>query len=254
VAIVPVGEGPVTAIGSLQRGRAWSAMKIPLLAAFLEWRRESGAGLSAGERRDAEAAIRRSDNLAARALYRRMAASLGVDGARARLQQVFVRAGDRRTAVTASLNPETGLTEFGKTVWTLTDAVGLVRRLARGCLGEPTDDEFLLHLMRSIRGTRHRWGVPLAFEPAAPLAFKAGWGPEPDLRWLVEQVAVVGTGRGAYVLGVMVRPRLRAASLADPSAYYAGRRFARDVARVVATTVGVPADGPPVPPCGGSGA
>jgi hypothetical protein len=258
IAIAPLGEGPVTTIGTLQEGRAWSAIKIALLVAFLNWRRETSgpaasARLTVDERRDADFAIRRSDNLAARALYRRMAGGLGVAGARARLQQVFVDAGDARTTVASSLNPETGLTEFGTTRWTLADAVGLLRRLGRGCLLTRADNTYVLGLMRTIRGRRHRWGVPLAFPPAVPIAFKAGWGPEPDLRWLVEQVAIIGEGRGAYVLGIMVRSDWRAETEADPAAYYAGRRFVRSVATVVADTVGETTVGPAQPGCSRGG-
>lgn len=254
VVVAPVGEGGVTAVGALQEGRAWSAIKVALLVAFLNWRRDSSGSdgslaLSPDERREADSAIRRSDNLAARALFRRMAAALGVEGARRRLQQVFVDAGDDRTAVASSLNPGTGLTEFGTTTWRLTDAVGLVRALARGCLLSGRDNAYLVGLMSSIRGHKHRWGVPEAFPPNVSLAFKAGWGPEPDLRWLVEEVAIVGEGPGSYVVGIMVRTDRRVATEADPAAYYAGRRFVRSVAAVVARALGQPSAGQPTPAC-----
>jgi hypothetical protein len=245
LAIAPVGSGDLRALGRLRQGRAWSAMKVPLLVAILRWRREEAGTadgvprLSGSERRHAERALTRSSNLAARALFRELAEEFGVDGARRRLQRVFTVVGDDTTRVSTELNPETGLTNFGITEWRLEDGVRFFRALARGCLLSPDDTAYVLDLMRRPR-RRSQWGLIDAFPPGA-VAMKAGWGPDDDLRWLVSQFAIVGTGPDAVVVGAMVRPRRIATSEADPDSYYAGRRMLRTIGEMVRLDVGVPA-------------
>ncbi len=60
--------------------------------------------------------------------------------------------------------------------------------------------------MRSVISSQ-RWGAGEAGYPAAlPLAFKAGWGPEPSGGYLVRQTAIVGSGRDGYVLSMIALP------------------------------------------------
>jgi hypothetical protein len=243
VAIAPVHGKSVVTAGSLQEGRAWSAMKVPALLAFLNWRRKSAGSrdgrrsLSASERRAADRAIRRSDNLGIRLLYATMAARATDAGARGLLQGTLRAGGDLRTTITTELNPQTGLTAFGTTGWRLADAVSFYRGVARGRVAGGADTRYVLDLMRRPEH-RTRWGISEAFARGVPLALKGGWGPEADRRWLVEQFAIVGSGRDAYVLGVMVRHRNRSASEADPAAYYAGRRLLARTAALVITALG----------------
>ncbi len=77
---------------------------------------------------------------------------------------------------------------------------------------------------------------------------KGGWGPGDDLRWLVEQVAVVGHGDGAYVVALMARTPVRARSLADRRSYDAARRLLQRGADAVQAAVGPPSSGPGAPP------
>jgi hypothetical protein len=243
IAAAPVNDGGVLTCGTLQGGRAWSLIKVPLLAAFLAWRRSTkeasdGASLlSRQERRLAEDAIERSSNLAARRLFAIMAIDLGLDGARHELQRIMEAAGDTETTVAATVDPATGVTSLGTTEWGLVEALRFFRHLARGRLLSPSDTAYVLDLMRRV-SPPDRWGIADAVPPTAPLAFKGGWGPEPDLRWLVRQVAVVGEGDSASVLAVMVKPDLRAPTRADLRSFEAGKRLLRATAEIVTNRLG----------------
>jgi hypothetical protein len=243
IAVAPVRDGPTVAVGELRSGRASSVMKVPLIVAFLNWRREAreaadGASLLRHhERRFAEAAITRSSNVAARRLHTLMAISLGAAGARHEVEKTLRAARDTRTTLPSRVNSATGLVEIGTTTWRLTDALGFFRQLARGSLLPPSDTAYVMALLRDI-DEKDRWGVADAFPPDTALAFKGGWGRQADQRWLVEQVAVVGGDESAYVLAVMAKPSFRVASGADLRPFYAGQRLVREAAAAVAEWMG----------------
>jgi beta-lactamase class A len=237
VAVAPLHTGSVRTFGPLQRGRAWSALKVPVVVAFLNGRRETEGArngvdtLSKEDRALVEQAIRRSDNYAAAALYGRLGQA---DERRASLQATLRASGDRSTIV-ASPN-------FGATAWELEDGVNFYRELARNCLLTRPDTEFLLGLMRQI--ARVDWGVAKAYPASVPVASKSGWGPNQNLRWLMEQFAIVGEGTGAYVLAIMARPSLRSASREDPASFRAGAQIVNEVALLVRRELERPSVGP----------
>ncbi|MGH2805424.1 MAG: hypothetical protein ACRDL4_20665, partial [Thermoleophilaceae bacterium] len=220
--------GPIRVSGTLRRGQAWSAIKVPLAAAFLH-RRAEAAGTSDGvvaltgpERGWIRRALTRSDNEAASRLFWRMAGGRShAQRGRTRLAAMLRRGGDRHSRVRV---------QFGTTVWRLADAVRVYRRLALGCLVGRRDTAYLLRLMRRVRSSE-RWGVPEAVPRSTPVAFKGGWGPNAKGRWLVEQIAIVGSAPDARIIGVMARSRRRARSLADPRAFEAGARLVERHAR-----------------------
>jgi hypothetical protein len=243
VALAPVGEGRVHTGGELLQGRAWSAIKVPLVAAFLKFRAEeedvdAGVGvLSMRDRKRIDRALTRSNNEAASDLYGVMVRAEGNESARSRVQAALRTAGDRGTVVA---------TRYGTTTWRLADALGYFRALSRGC-ALPAPDTLLVlsYMSRVVRS--HRWGVPAAAGVGTPVAFKGGWGPGDDLRWLVEQIAIVGHGDSAYVVALMAHTPVRAPSLADPRSYNAARRLLRRGADAVQAVVGPPDSGPGAP-------
>lgn len=231
VAIASVRGGPIRVSGTLREGQAWSAIKVPLAAAFLDARAKStgavngASALSARERAWLRRALTRSDNKAASRLFWRLAGGRAhPERGRARLAATLERAGDRTTRVRV---------QFGTTVWRLEDAVRVYRRLAAGCLLGQRDTRYLLQLMRQVQPSE-RWGVPQAVHPSSAVAFKGGWGPDSNRRWLVEQIAIFGRGLDAKVIAVMARSAHRARSLEDPSAYESGiRLIERHAARAI---------------------
>ena len=218
-AVVPVAGGRPLVFGRLTQGRAWSAMKVPVAVAYLDFRRGSAA-LGASERRELAATLVRSDNDAAKALYLRMG---GERPARARVQAALVAAGDFHTRVNA---------HFGTSTWRLEDGLEYYRRLAAGCLLVPRDTAYLLGLMRRVVEVQ-RWGVPRAVGPRVPVAFKGGWGPDARNRYLVEQFALVGRGPSAYLVGAMARPSLNVAFVGDARPYQAGTEMVERAVRLV---------------------
>ena len=217
VAIAPLRGGRIRTFGRLQTGRAWSAIKVPLAAAYLDHRPDPGA---AGRSRVA-ATIRRSDNDAARHLWGDLAGSVGGEGARLRIERMLRRAGDRRTVVSSY---------YGSTTWRLSDALRTYRALARGELLGPDATAYLLRLMRTLDPAT-RWGFARHSGAA-----KGGWGPDAAGRYLVEQVAIVRTDDGAYVVAVMVRT-LRPREPGEDAFRIATRTIDR-VAAVVTERVG----------------
>ena len=200
VVIAPLAGGRPVAFGGLRSGQAWSAIKVPLAAAYLDWRRRiararhGSSVLRPGERARLRVLLTRSDNDAARALFRSMSAVEGQRGARLLMERMLRRAGDRRTRVASP---------FGTTHWRLDDAALFFAALGRGCLLTGVDTDTLLGLMRSVI-PEQRWGIPAA-AGSVPVAFKGGWGQDSRDRWLVEQFAIVGGGDSARVVGLMTQ-------------------------------------------------
>jgi hypothetical protein len=163
------GGGPVTQVGTLAGGPAWSTIKVPLALAAVEL--PGAAAL-------AEAAITVSDNEAARALWDLLGPP---EVAAAAVESVLAAAGDSETRVqTEVVHPP--YTSFGQTEWTL----AAQQRFAAG-LSAVAGSEPVLELMRRVI-PEQRWGFGAVFPDAA---VKGGWGP--DDRHLVRQFAVFGT-------------------------------------------------------------
>ena len=168
-----VDDGPVTQVGSLTTGAAWSTIKVPLAIAALTTETEDLV----------ERAITESDNDAARALWE----SLGPPAtAAAAVERVLASAGDADTRVeTEVVLPP--YTSFGQTKWTLAAQQRFAAGLSRAPGAKP-----VLDLMRRVIAEQ-RWGLA-AIDPGA--AIKGGWGPDPPGRGLVRQFGIfTATGR-----------------------------------------------------------
>jgi beta-lactamase class A len=236
IAVAPLDDSAPATVGAAQSGRAWSTMKVPLLVALID--RLGGAEeLSAGERSQAEAALTASDNEAALALFDRLG---GLEGgneeASAAIERVLRRAGDDETEVNTEPSPE-GYSTFGQTEWSASASTRFFRALSAGCLMAGEDTDYVLSLMEDVVADQ-RWGLGEAAAPAtAEVAFKGGWGPEPEGGYLVRQGGVVTSADRGYSLSVIAVP-------ADTSeaSFAAGQDLVTEAARIVAENAGA---GPP---------
>jgi Beta-lactamase enzyme family len=181
-------------------------MKVPVLVTLLLDLERSGGHLSAREREDAGRALEQSDNAAAEELFSVLEQRHGgLVGASAAVQRTLREAGDRDTTINTRPN-RMAFTTWGQSEWSATGEVLFYRALARGCLTSAGDTDYVLSLMRQVTGSQ-RWGIGAAgFPSGTPVAFKGGWGPESDQRYLVRQTAVVGSGEDAYVISLIVHP------------------------------------------------
>jgi Beta-lactamase enzyme family len=205
IALAPLGRGSIQRLGPLQRGHAWSTMKVPVLVTLLRDYAHRGQNLSAQERADATLALEQSDNAAAEALFGGLERIHGglVPASQA-VQQTLAAAGDTVTVNTAP--NDQGFTTWGQTIWSATGEVLFYRALARGCLLAPGDTRYVIDLMRNVTSSQ-RWGAGAAAYPASvPVAFKAGWGPENASGYLVRQTAIIGSADRGYVVSMIARP------------------------------------------------
>ena len=165
LALSPVGSGEaVEELGSLRSGVAWSTIKVPLALAV-----------------SARAPTPRNEELidASLALWERLGPP---EVAASAVQEVLASAGDSSTRVEVNvLRP--GFTPFGQTQWSLAAQVRLVAALA----GLPHADEIRARLRRVV--PEQRWGLGVLGED---VELKGGWGPDPDGRYLVRQMGIVG--------------------------------------------------------------
>ena len=189
-ATAPLAGGPFEPGGELRAARAWSTMKVPVIAAAVvadsvDWR-------------DAELAITRSDNEAALRLWAGLA-----DGA-SEVEAVLRRAGDRETVVEREPDPR-GWSPFGRTVWTLEAAGTFYRALARGELLDAAATERVLGAMGRVI-PEQRWGLG-----ALPgVRFKGGWGPS-EAPEGGDEVIQVGIVAEAVIALAAVAPDFEAA-------------------------------------------
>ena len=167
--------GPIESGGELRESRAWSTMKLPVIA----------AAITAGSADwDAiEAAITRSDNDAVLRLWHEL------DDGPAEVEAILRAAGDHETRLERAPDPR-GYSSFGRTVWSLPAAIRFYAALARGELLAPGETARILDAMRRIV-TEQRWGLG-ALDP--PIPFKGGWGPSesPGGGYEVIQVGIAG--------------------------------------------------------------
>jgi hypothetical protein len=175
LAVSPLAGGAVEMSGELRESRAWSTMKVPVIAAAL------AAGSADWEA--IEAAITRSENDAALRLWD------DLDDGAAQVEAVLRAAGDEETTLEREPDPR-GYSSFGRTVWSLSAAVRFYGALARGDLLPPEDTHRVLDAMGRIV-PEQRWGLG-AVNP--PMPFKGGWGPSesPEGGYEVIQVGIAG--------------------------------------------------------------
>jgi Beta-lactamase enzyme family len=203
--------GPIQSHGQLRSMRAWSTMKVPVIVAAIDARRDGklpgGRELTPTERAAIEAAITRSDNDAALLLWNELVEAFGGEAAAAqRTEAVLRQAGDDATTVIAVPDPR-GYSPFGRTIWRLDRAATFYRSLARVQLLSPADTKLVLDAMSRVVNDQ-RWGVGAAnWDEAPPLRFKGGWGPSDSAAggYEVLQVGLVGDGEDAVVLAIAGR-------------------------------------------------
>ncbi|RDH11417.1 hypothetical protein, partial [Tsukamurella pulmonis] len=189
--VAVAGGGRVVSAGNATGFPAWSTIKVPLVMAAMERTASPEPVVTA----DMRAAITRSDNAAAEAIW----SSLGPPAkAGAAVREVLRAGGDRATEVqVAKVRPE--YSAFGQTVWDAGPAATFAARLPCSPSGRAT-----LALMTGVDANQ-QWGL---FGPvgAQPVGVKGGWGPGTDGAYVVRQLAVVRTARGSTGVMLSARP------------------------------------------------
>ena len=183
--------------------QAMSTSKILILSALL---RDKGGvhNLTAEQLSLAHAAITQSDNDSILDLFSDLEADQGgLLGASQYATSLLRRAGDDQTQVATGPIPPGYATTFGQTPWPPTGEVKFFRALALGCILPRADTDYELGLMRSIEPSES-FGLGSAGFPQ--VAFKGGWGPEPNDQYGVRQTGIIGSGDSAVVVSLMVDP------------------------------------------------
>jgi beta-lactamase class A len=202
----PLGRGPQRSFGALQAGHAWSSIKVPILVALMDER--EGRGLSGEEMGLARAALTASDNSAAASLFGRIEEKRGgLAPASLAVQAVLRRAGDAATTIPTDPPPPGAVSSYGQTLWSLPASVELFRALARGCLLDHADTEYVLGLMEEVT-PEQRWGLGEAGFPSSwRVAIKGGWGPEGSAAgpYLVRQSGVLRKGNAGLAVSMIAR-------------------------------------------------
>ncbi len=162
-------------------------MKVPVAVAVS--RRNGGTAT-----RDMTAAITRSDNASAMALWN----SLGRPSrAGALSQRVLADGGDTTTKVQTRV-VRSGFTPFGQTDWGLAAQQTFAQNLP--CIAGAAP---VLRLMGRIDQSQ-RWGLGAVGKDPR---FKGGWGPDSRGRYLVRQFGIVRVPSGTVAVAIAVMPR-----------------------------------------------
>lgn len=187
VAVRAVGDetGDAMTFGDWASGPAWSTIKVPLAIAGLR-QQDSGQGTP-----EMTTAITRSDNAAAESIW----AGLGEPAtAGAAVEAVLRATGDPTAVQTRKVRPE--YSAFGQTEWSLANQT----RFLASAACDPADQP-VLQLMGQVEDSQ-KWG--LGAIPGSRI--KGGWGPSPEGRYLVRQIAVLPTPRGSTAVAMAVEP------------------------------------------------
>ena len=184
LAYAPIGRGnPAKSYGELRGGVGWSTMKIPVAIATVK---KTGANPSADTLRLIRLAITQSDNAAAMTLWSRLGTPTS---AAAQTQAVLREGGDATTQVPPKrLRP--GFTPFGQSNWSLAAQSTFAASLP--CM---VNTDVVLELMGQVTASQ-RWGIGAL---DMTVGFKGGWGPGPDGRYLVRQMAIVQLDDGSRI-------------------------------------------------------
>lgn len=223
VSVQDLTGGQAVRTGDTRTPYAWSTIKVLIVARVLADAGGPG-GLTAEQRALVERALSRSDNDAAAALYRELEARHGgLTGAARAMDQVLRDSGDDATRV--STVGRDGFSTYGQTRWTVGAQTRFLAALARHCILTPDSDEYILEAMSGAVSDQ-RWGLGHVDSPA----FKGGWGPDPDGRYLVRQFGLVAAPDGhRYVVALTGRPR--------DGSFEAGKELNTRIARWVADHV-----------------
>jgi hypothetical protein len=203
IAIQPLGSGRMQVLGGDPLMQAMSTSKILILSALL---RDKGGfrHLTPEQTSLARAAITLSDNSAILSLFSDLEADKGgLVGASAYATDLLRKAGDDRTQVATAPPPPGYATTFGQTTWTPSAEVGFFRALALGCVLPKADAGFELGLMRDIEPSE---SFGLGSAGFGQVAFKGGWGPEPDGQYGVRQTGIIGSGGSGVVVSLAADP------------------------------------------------
>ena len=191
VAFGPAGlDQPVTTLGPLQTGVAWSTAKVPVAVATV---RADGGSPSDDHAGLMRSAITASDNAAAESLWSGLG---GGTAAGAKVQAVLSDAGDGDTQVQTE-RVRSGFTAFGQTEWPLPQAERLAAALP--CLDGAGP---VLDLMGQVTADQ-RWGLGQA---GANQRFKGGWGPDESGRYLVRQLGLIDVDGGTVAVAIASKP------------------------------------------------
>ena len=197
--VSPLGVGTPETLGGDIAAHGWSTTKIPVLTALLEAR---GENLTSEERSWAESAITESNNESVLDLFHDLERIKGgLIGASSYMQELFRVSGDEETEVTTAPPPPGAVTTFGQTEWKPSNAVKFFSALARQCLLSPQGTKYVLGLMQRIEPSES-WGLGSA--GFTRVAFKGGWGPEPNGAYLVRQSGIVDVGSSRAVAVAIV--------------------------------------------------
>lgn len=182
------GRGSEIVLGTWTSGPAWSTMKVPLAVAAL--RDEPEPIVS----ENMVAAVERSDNYAADALWR----GLGDPTTAARKVEAVLRdSGDNTIVQDKKIrtdNPE--LSAFGQTIWPLTEQA---RFIASAACDQRNDQIF--GLMAHVAADQS-WGLG----QIRGSRFKGGWGPSTSGEYLVRQMGILQTPSGQAAVALAVEP------------------------------------------------
>jgi hypothetical protein len=176
-------------LGSWTIGPAWSTIKVPLAISAL--REEEAEPMVTS---DMVAAITRSDNFAADALWR----GLGdPPEAASKVEAILRETGDNTVVQDQKVRldkPE--LSAFGQTQWPLAEQA---RFLAWAACDKRNDPIFAL--MGEVTSDQ-AWGIG----QLDGARYKGGWGPSVSGAYLVRQVGVLRTPSGQTAVAVAVQP------------------------------------------------
>jgi hypothetical protein len=183
--------------------QAMSTSKILILSALLRDRR-GVQNFTPEQRLLARAAITQSDNGSILALFSDLEADKGgLNGASGYATSLLRGVGDDQTQVTTAPPPPGYATTFGQTAWTPSAEVAFFRALALGCVLPRADTDFELGLMRAIEPSESFGLGSAGFQQ---VAFKGGWGPEPENQYGVRQTGIIGAGDSGVVVSLIADP------------------------------------------------
>ncbi|HYB24793.1 MAG TPA: hypothetical protein VED41_13405 [Solirubrobacteraceae bacterium] len=206
--VAPLGAGSPETLGGGAPAHGWSTTKVPVLTALLKASEES---LTPEEQSLATAAITESNNEAILDLFHDLEQlEGGLISASSYIQELLRSSGDEETVIATAPPPPGAVTTFGQTEWKPSNAVKFFSALARGCLLSAPATHYVLNLMEHIEPSES-WGLGSA--GFASVAFKGGWGPEPDGAYLVRQSGIVEVGSSrAVAVGIVAFPPAGAGS------------------------------------------
>ncbi|WP_030613289.1 serine hydrolase [Streptomyces achromogenes] len=174
-----------------------SIVKVDILAALLLRAQDAGRPLSETERALAEPMIRRSDNAAANALWRRIGRASGLAAANERLGL---------TSTTGGPGGKWGLTRT-----TASDQIRLLRAVfdsggtvRRGSGGLDGDSRTYIRTLMGRVVSGQVWGVSAAGSPGSRAVLKNGWLQRSTTgRWDVNSVGEVSVRGHRYLVAVL---------------------------------------------------